>query len=423
MAFKFCPECGTEIESGNSFCISCGHALAGKDTAAVGGKAPAVATPPASKSGPIIGIVVLLILAGAGGGFWFQNRADAPERALKPGEKLTADGAIVPVQTQPQPQAPRTMRLPDEIRNYIAGLASKAEANPDDLDAWESIAGVYYRASRLDRSYLGQARSAYEHLLGKDEQNLTGLRGLGNLSYDQGQREKAADFYERYLVIESDNPDVRTDLGTMRFELGDADAAIAEWDTVIAAHPEFYQAWFNRGIVFDKQGRRDEALEQVEKAYEFTTEPQTKARLKALLEAARESGSSLTDAAQVAAQRLQAQARASAPAGAGMGGKAPALPATAPDTFRGTVEFLFRTAKIAGPKVVAVVWPSDELVRVEMASFPMEQMPPVMRHAFLGKMTKGLREAEAKYEIEMPVRVEIVDKPTGKIMAEIPTEQ
>lgn len=417
MAFKFCPECGTEIESGNRFCISCGHAVSDKSAAAAGAKGTAATTPSSSKSRPIIGIVALLILAGAGGGFWFQNRAEAPERALKPGEKLAADGTIVPVQAQPQ--APR-MRLPDEIRDYIANLAGEADAKPDDLEAWESIAGVYYRASRLDRSYLGQAREAYEHILERDEKNLTGLRGLGNLSYDQGQREQAADFYERYLVIESDNPDVRTDLGTMRFELGDADAAIAEWDTVIAAHPEFYQAWFNRGIVFDKQGRRDEALLQVEKAYEFTTEPQTKQRLKVLLEVARESGGSLADAAQVAAKRLQAQASASGPGGAGAN-TAPARPTEAPDTFRGTVEFLFRTAKIAGRKVVAVVWPSDELARVEMAGFPMEQMPPAMRNTFLGKMEKGLREAEAKYGIETPVRIEIVDKPTGKMMAEIPT--
>jgi tetratricopeptide (TPR) repeat protein len=202
----------------------------------------------------------------------------------------------------------------------------------------------------------------------------------------------------------------------MRFELGDADAAIAEWDTVLTAHPQFYQAWFNRGIVFDKQGRRDEALEQVEKAYEFATEPQVKQRLQTLLAAARENGGSLAEAAQIAAQRLQAQAASAANTGGG-----PA--AAAPDTFHGAVEFLFRNAKIAGPKVVTVVWPSEDVARVEMAGFPMAQMPPVMRNTFLGKMEKGLREAEAKYEIETPVRIEIVDKPTGEMMADIPVQQ
>ena len=87
--------------------------------------------------------------------------------------------------------------------------------------------------------------------------------------------------------------------------------------------------------------------------------------------------------------------------------------------FVGSVESLFRGARVAGPKVVRLEWPSDDLVRVVMDGFPMDQMPEVMRISFLGKMESGLRETEEKFSIQNPVRVEIVDQTTGKVMAQI----
>jgi hypothetical protein len=54
-----------------------------------------------------------------------------------------------------------------------------------------------------------------------------------------------------------------------------------------------------------------------------------------------------------------------------------------------------------------------------MAGFPMDQMPEVMRISFLGKMEAGIREAEKKFSIEKNVRVEIVDRASGQVMARI----
>jgi hypothetical protein len=96
-----------------------------------------------------------------------------------------------------------------------------------------------------------------------------------------------------------------------------------------------------------------------------------------------------------------------------------AVAAPTDDTFRSTVARLFRNAKVAGPKVVRLEWPTEDLVRVEMAGFPMDQMPEVMKVSFLGKMKSGIQEAEKKFSIQKSVRVEIVDEPSGKVMAQI----
>jgi Flp pilus assembly protein TadD len=401
MAFKFCPECGAQTVPGNPFCASCGAALSVTEKTAV---AP---TPAKARLG---GFVVLVLLLAVGGGFWGWERSRAEERSLKPGERRTNSGAIVPVATP----GVQKFDLPPDIRTFIEKQAAEAAKKPDDSEAWETLAGVYYRASRLDPSYVSRAGEAYQHLLDRDEKNLIALRGLGNLAYDQGAREASVTYYEKFLTIEPANAAVRTDLGTMRYELGDSDAALAEWDQAIADEPEFYQAYFNRAIVYDKLDRRDEALAELAKARQYAKEPVVQERLTILIDAANESGGTLAEAAEIAAEKLKSspsQAQSPHP---------PAGVAQPSDgTFRGSVESLFRGARVAGPKVVRLEWPSDDLVRVVMDGFPMDQMPEVMRISFLGKMESGLRETEEKFSIENPVRVEIVDQTTGKVMAQI----
>jgi tetratricopeptide (TPR) repeat protein len=402
MSFKFCPECGAEAVSDNRFCASCGASL--------DAPTPEAVAAPASGAFRVGGFVVLALLLLAGGGFWGWERSRAEDRALKPGERRTESGAVVPVQAP----APQTFELPPDIREFIGKQAAEAESTPDDAEAWERLAGVYYRASRLDPTYVAKAGAAYQHLLDRDEKNLTGLRGLGNLAYDQGARDTSVDYYEKFLLIEPENAAVRTDLGTMRYELGDSDAALAEWDLAIENNPEFYQAYFNRGIVYDKLDRRDEALAELAKARQFASDPVVQERLSTLIDAANESGGSLEEAAAIAAEKLKAS-----PTQPNSPHPPRAVAAPANDTFRNTVAGLFRNAKVAGPKVVGLQWPTDDLLRVEMAGFPMDQMPEVMRISFLGKMEAGIREAEKKFSIEKNVRVEIVDRASGQVMARI----
>ena len=407
MPFKFCPECGAAVEPGASFCGSCGAPLA---------QAPAKATPL-----PVVGIVSLVTLLVLGGGFWLYFRL-APEapRPLKPGER--APGVMANAPAAPPAGAPGAnhppLELPDDIKAFMADLQAKAEAAPDDAEKWAQLAGVYYRASRLDPSYTAKAQAAYEHLLERDEKNLDALRGLGNLAYDAKDRPGAISFYERYLAISPDDPEVRTDLGTMHYENGNPEKAIAEYDRVIAEKPDFYQAYFNLAVVHDAAGDRTASHAALEKARATTTEENVKQRITALLDIAKERDLSLADAA------ATLQAQAAPPGGMPASGSPPAA-AAAPkaDSFEGAVEQLFRGHRIAGPKVVSIEWPEPNRARVLMANFPMEQMPEVMKIGYLGKMSDGIKAAQEKFEKSGTIVVELVDQPTGKVMATVDPSQ
>ncbi|MEW6269614.1 MAG: tetratricopeptide repeat protein, partial [Thermodesulfobacteriota bacterium] len=296
MAFKFCPECGTAAEPGARFCAGCGKPIGAARASAL----------------PVAGIVALASLLLLGAGFWLYFRlAPAPARPLKPGEgqvaAAPADGGQATATTasgQPHPQ----IELPDDIKQYIANLEKDAKSKPQDVAAWQTLARVQYRASRLDPSYAPAARAAFEHLLELDKNNLDGLRGLGNIAYDQQDRKTAIDYYERYLALKPDDPEVRTDLGTMLFESGDVGRSEVEFKRVIEKNPQFFQAYFNLGIVYEANGDRAAAKTQLEKARDLAPDDAVKTRIGALITAA-EQGIPFTQAAEAfAAQQAQAQA-------------------------------------------------------------------------------------------------------------------
>jgi tetratricopeptide (TPR) repeat protein len=218
----------------------------------------------------------------------------------------------------------------------------------------------------------------------------------------------------------------------MLFETGDRDGALREFKTVIEKNPQFFQAYFNLGIVYEAEGDRAGAKVQLEKARELAPQENIKERIGALITAA-DQGIPFAEAANAfAAQQAQAggaggaggaaggapaapPAMAGGPPAAGAGGGA-AAPAT---TFASGVEQVFRGNPVAGPKVARVEWPSADKGRVVMNSFPMQAMPESMRDMYLDKMTKGVQESKAKFAVQGPVAIEIVDQASGDVMATV----
>ena len=74
------------------------------------------------------------------------------------------------------------------------------------------------------------------------------LAGIGNIYYDTQNFQDAILYYKKSLAAKED-PNVRTDMATAFFYLGDADTALAEFDRVLKSNPNFENALFNTGMV------------------------------------------------------------------------------------------------------------------------------------------------------------------------------
>jgi tetratricopeptide (TPR) repeat protein len=94
--------------------------------------------------------------------------------------------------------------------------------------------------------------------LQSDPNNPDLLTSIGNLYYDARLYSTAVDYYSRALKSKPSDVSVRTDMGTALWYLGDADAALTQFDTALSFEPNNPNTLFNRGVV-RWQGKQDSA--------------------------------------------------------------------------------------------------------------------------------------------------------------------
>ena len=92
--------------------------------------------------------------------------------------------------------------------------------------------------------------------LKSDPNNAAVLTKLGNLYYDAQQYPSAVQWYGRELAAQPSDADVRTDMVTAYWYMGNADSAIAEFTTALSYRPNNANTLFNRGLV-RWQGKHD----------------------------------------------------------------------------------------------------------------------------------------------------------------------
>ena len=89
-----------------------------------------------------------------------------------------------------------------------------------------------------------------------DPNNAQLLASIGNYYYDAQQYPTAVDYYGRSLKIKASDAAVRTDMGTAYWYMGNADAAIAEFNKALTYEPNKPNTLFNLGLV-KWQGKMD----------------------------------------------------------------------------------------------------------------------------------------------------------------------
>jgi tetratricopeptide (TPR) repeat protein len=95
-----------------------------------------------------------------------------------------------------------------------------------------------------------------QQLSAKEPQNANYRTQIGNLYYDLGQYDKAADYYRQSLTLHPQDPSVETDMATCYHYLGQHDKALEILNKVLKYSPNFSQAMFNKGIVLSS-GKND----------------------------------------------------------------------------------------------------------------------------------------------------------------------
>jgi cytochrome c-type biogenesis protein CcmH/NrfG len=102
--------------------------------------------------------------------------------------------------------------------------------------------------SRLKEMANAQAASLLDKLK-SDPADPELLISIGNIYYDAQQYPIAIDFYGRALKATPSDAAVRTDMATAYWYMGDADSAIAEFNKALSYAPNNPNTLFNLGVV------------------------------------------------------------------------------------------------------------------------------------------------------------------------------
>ncbi|HHH42017.1 MAG TPA: tetratricopeptide repeat protein [Chloroflexi bacterium] len=89
-------------------------------------------------------------------------------------------------------------------------------------------------------------------------------RGVALL--DQGQYEEALAELEKALELAPEDANVHANLGTAYANLGRTEEAIAEWQEAIRLNPDHYLAHYNLGVVYNDLGQTEEAIAELQEA-------------------------------------------------------------------------------------------------------------------------------------------------------------
>jgi hypothetical protein len=178
----------------------------------------------------------------------------------------------------------------------------------------------------------------------------------------------------------------------MYLSSGNPDVAIVQYGKVLAAHPDFFEAYFNLGVAYAEQQNKPLARSYFLKARALA--PDDKAR----------------------GETDQMLAAVGGPAAAGESAVAAGGNAA---TFQGAFEQMVRALPIAGPKVHGVHWSGESHARVLMDDFPMDQMPPFATARFLGDLKSGTSDAMISHHVKGPVTVEIADASSNHVMQSV----
>lgn len=390
MPVQFCPQCGTKTLPQANFCATCGTSLPGSPQTLPQRRTSAT---PSARSSLLPGLAVLGFYLLAGTGLWLFVLRSQPF----PTVGATPEGGPARGGSQNLSQASAPVPLPDDVKKRIAEFVDQAKAAPQNADAWRTLAEVQFRASQIDASYRSAALSSYQHVLELIPNDLTALRGVGNVYYDFEEYNKAKEYYEKYLALNPDDANVRTDLGTMYLYENNTERAIGEYQTVVTKNPNFFQAYFNLGVAYHQKGDNEKAREVLIKAKSLTSDKTIHERVDQVL-------------AQVGGGTAVTTTTESPPSSV----TTAVNPSLSP--FQQAVEKLFRTHEIMGPRISRIEWPTPTEARLLIQNFPMSAMPPDMRERFLEKFRTLIGEAKTTNKVSGTAKVEFIDADTQQLM-------
>lgn len=141
-----------------------------------------------------------------------------------------------------------TRELDESVRVITRGRSA---------DEWMSLALTY----EADKGMRVQAIEAYDQCVGIDPRNVGALLNCGTLYYEDGNFEKAADYFRRAVESDAESALAHFNLGSVLEEMGEIEEARQHLRQAVRLEPGYCDAHYNLAFVCEKLRAFSEARE------------------------------------------------------------------------------------------------------------------------------------------------------------------
>jgi len=234
---KFCPECGTPVESLELHCPSCGEAV-----------------PATVKFCPSCG----------------QNLT---EKVAEPASPLPVE----PLEPTPTGRNWKAMALPlliIPIFVLIALLLTRRNQGiePSGGQATAGTTSSVQGGQGTDMEMMEKVRTQINDLKAALETNpsdTTAMLSLAQMYEIAGRYETAAEYYQKYLKLYPNTPQVEMALANTQFRQGRFDDALKVVTGLLKRHPKNELALYNLGVLYAHANKTDEAVKAWQKVIDL----------------------------------------------------------------------------------------------------------------------------------------------------------
>lgn len=189
---------------------------------------------------------------------------DALPKVIRPLAELrvVAEGRAMVVRDEHGAFEPLTGQRVIDFRVDALRADVVERLRPAPTDAARRNAYIaYLEGCRLDEdeaTYL-EAEAAYREALRLDPTFVSAMTNLGNLRFRLGDEKGAVAFYEKALALDPEQPEAHYNLGFIEFEKGHLSVALPYFEKAVSLDPGFADAHFNLASVLDQLDREREA--------------------------------------------------------------------------------------------------------------------------------------------------------------------
>lgn len=213
-----------------------------------------------------------------------------------------------------------------------------------------------------DTQFIMQAVQTFRDVLDINPKNTDALLGLASLCVQSGVYDKAILYYQKYLEQRPDDLQAKTDYAMATFKIGNLEQGDKLITEVLKVDNKFFPAYAVGAIAFAQSGDKEKSNSYYEKAKEFAPSKEVLASLDQFI-------------------------------------------SIGPESPQDKILSYFTNHQIIGPKLADSKWVDENTLELSMKDFPVEQMPPFAKAAFISKAQAEI----AKNQVTVKVVLRDID--------------